>query len=255
MTIIRFVGFETGDVAEFDAKNANVTNVNSLKTTPGVRSGTYTCRLASAITSTAWGQINFTSPGATCGIKCGLWIAALPSTDPQEIVTGQGAALQFAVRVGSDGRLRVYKGNETTLQATGTKVLAINTQYRIDVKYVNTSNTSKTVTVNVDGATVADIDTTWTETAQNLVNVYFGVGTNYNTATYDFYFDDLTVANDWVPSMLIPNAIAASTNLTGTISTLVEPVDVPAATWLTATSVSAVTDLRVSFPTPAFNLL
>lgn len=50
---------------------------------------------------------------------------------------------------------------------------------------------------------------------------------------------------------MAPDAIAAATNLTGAVAAVQDDPDSPDGTWLTATSATAATDLRVSFATPA----
>lgn len=50
-----------------------------------------------------------------------------------------------------------------------------------------------------------------------------------------------------------PDAIAASTNLSGVVAAVQDDPDSPDGTYLTASSATAVTDLRVSFPTPPAN--
>ena len=52
---------------------------------------------------------------------------------------------------------------------------------------------------------------------------------------------------------LAPDSIAASTNFSGTVADIDEDPDSPDASWLTATSGTAVTDVRVTFPSPGGN--
>lgn len=77
-----------------------------------------------------------------------------------------------------------------------------------------------------------------------------------NTATTDEHviaFLQLEAEAAGTPQTLAPDAIAASTNLTGAVTAIDEDPDSPDANWLTATSATAVTDVRVTFPTPTGN--
>jgi hypothetical protein len=251
-TILGFAGFETGDVTEFISKYPSVATAPCIKTTHP-RSGVYECRLSSVTAATMWGAVACTA-GAVRAMRCGMYIVTMPTNTSEEVAGVDGSvAQQCAVRLDTTGHFLVYKGDTTTLQATSTLTIATGQWYKFEMKFTNTATTSKTLVIRVDGTEY--INTTWTETAANVVDFYVGVGNNKNTSTYDYYFDDIATGDDWIPTMLIPNAIAASTNLTGTVAAVSEPVDAPAATWLTATSSIAVTDLRVSFATPVPNLL
>jgi hypothetical protein len=254
MTILAFAGFESGDVAEFNTKNTGVTTALNIKTTHP-RSGTYEVRLFSTTSASQWGALNYTA-GATRAARFGFYIAALPNNGPEEFFGTDGNTVQeFSLRVGTDGKIRVYGRVTTTLLTTGTKVLVTGQYYKIDVKYTNNSNTGKTVAVKVNNELPGDINFTWSETTADFLDAFVGCGGNKNVSTYDYYFDDFAVADDWVPDMLIPSSIVTSTNLAGTIAALVEPVDVSTASWLTASSAVAATDVRVGFATPANNLL
>jgi hypothetical protein len=253
MTILAFAGFESGDVAEFSSKNPGVTTALNIKTTHP-RSGTYEVRLFSTGISAQWGALNYAA-GATRAARFGFYIVTLPNNGPEEFFGTDSTVQEFSLRVGTDGKIRVYGRVTTTLLATGTKVLVTGQYYKIDVKYTNNSSTGKTVAVRVNNELPGDINFTWSETTANFVDAWVGCGSNKNGSTYDYYFDDFAVADDWVPDMLIPSSIVTSTNLAGTIAALVEPVDVPTASWLTASSAVAATDVRVGFATPTNNLL
>jgi hypothetical protein len=47
-----------------------------------------------------------------------------------------------------------------------------------------------------------------------------------------------------------PDAILASTNLSGVVANIRDDPDAPDASWLTASNATTATDIRVSFPTP-----
>lgn len=53
-----------------------------------------------------------------------------------------------------------------------------------------------------------------------------------------------------VHQTISPDAIAASTNISGEVAAVQDDPDAPDGTWLTATSATAATDLRVTFPLP-----
>jgi hypothetical protein len=69
-------------------------------------------------------------------------------------------------------------------------------------------------------------------------------------------------SNGWVVRVLVirspvvglpPDSVAASTNLTGAVTDIDDTVDTPDGNWMAATTVTAATDLRVTFGTPAGN--
>jgi hypothetical protein len=109
--------------------------------------------------------------------------------------------------------------------------------------------------------------------SSRLTPFLFGYAASQAAATYDI---DIDVAEDvdvsptyncveqvcaaWTFALLevdttlealYPDSIATSTNLTGAVTSIDEDPDNPDANWLTADSATAVTDLRVTFPTPS----
>lgn len=59
------------------------------------------------------------------------------------------------------------------------------------------------------------------------------------------------ISTNTTAAAIAPDAVAASTNLGGTVADIDDDPDSADANWMAATSATAVTDIRVSFPTPA----
>jgi hypothetical protein len=62
-------------------------------------------------------------------------------------------------------------------------------------------------------------------------------------------------AVDTVVTRFAPDAILASTNLTGAVAAVQDDPDAPDGSWLTATALGGDTDVRFSFPTAETDLL
>lgn len=92
--------------------------------------------------------------------------------------------------------------------------------------------------------TIASLPTSWTQADQALSLAQGNAITDYTNLRLRF-----------VPSSsqqrIVPDAILLQTNLVGAISAIQDSPAAPDATWLTATSTSAASILRVSTPTPA----
>ena len=81
------------------------------------------------------------------------------------------------------------------------------------------------------------------------------------TSTHTWKLDDwsagavigATSADGTATQTIFPDSIAASTNMTGAVTAIDESVDSPDANWLTATSATAATACRVTFPTPSLS--
>jgi len=124
-------------------------------------------------------------------------VATLPTLGNEEICGWDSPTQEGALQLGTDGILRLYARSNSTVRATGTTVLALNTWYLIEVKAINTSNTSKTVQVRING--VVEIpDTVTTETTGNFTDWFLGVGTNLHSSVFSFFYDDIAIGDDWV---------------------------------------------------------
>ena len=196
MTLLNFSGAESGNIGEFDSKNANVNTANAISTSHP-RSGTYCLNLNSTITAACWALLSCSS-GSPRAVRFGFYVATLPTGGNEEICGWDSATQQEGdLQIGTDGILRLYARDGTTVRATGTAVLVTGRWYCIEIMVTNTANTSKTVQVRVNGAT--DIaDTLTTETTANVIDFFFGVGTIKHASTYDYYYDDMAVGDDWI---------------------------------------------------------
>jgi hypothetical protein len=100
---------------------------------------------------------------------------------------------QVGISINGAGRLQIYRGTTSTVLATGTTVLALNTWYYIEIK-VTFSNAAGVVELKLDGA--SEIASTGSLDTTNTANAYanqivIAAGSN---GQYDF--DDLYLCDD-----------------------------------------------------------
>lgn len=201
MAILNFCGFETGDNAE--AQSA--TGTNSFSTTT-VRTGTYSLRI-NPVTS-ANGNLRFAAMGAngtattsfgTASLYSRFYfrIATAPASADEEfyVVLDTGGSEKATFRINSSRQIVAYN-NSGTLVATGTTALSLNTWYRIEI-LTSTGAGSQAYEVKIDG--VSELSGTMNMLTNNHGSVRVGKGTNRNSQTVDFFFDDCCWSDSGYP--------------------------------------------------------
>jgi len=147
--------------------------------------------------------------GATTYTTFYFRAATLPASNDEEFVNVYiTAAAKMQLRISSAGVISAYNG--TTLIATGTAVLSLDTWYKIQIKCG--TGTGAAIEVKVDGTT--DISTTANLSASNTSAIRLGKVANRNGNSVDFYYDDAIVSNsEYVDAVkvacLIPDANGA----------------------------------------------
>lgn len=198
MAITNIVSFDTGDATElFSASNTFAYSTTTKRT------GSHSFQANPTTTGTGWcGVGRFDSAGlhtntpalASYAVVFYFRYATKPSINNEPIWTIHAAASTTArdeLRLGSDGKLSWYVFGPT-LVATGSKVLAANIWYRIEIAV--TTAGSATAEVRVDG--VRDGALTAMSTTGTVCMMGFGKRTNRNGNTVDFFYDDIAINND-----------------------------------------------------------
>ena len=191
MTILNFLGFETGDLTEGTSSSGTVSVQSTV-----VRSGGYAFR--SNPTTTGAGRLDLgglSAAGAIAGFNVAtiyetvyFRYATRPASADEPIIRhiSQLGALKFELRLNSSGQLAAYD-SALTLLATGATVLAADTWYRIEVS-VGTG-TSAAWEVKING--VSEISGTANLTTSNVSDCRLGKSINRNGNTVDFFYDDV----------------------------------------------------------------
>jgi hypothetical protein len=184
MAISNFTGLETGDAIELNTLNGTASIQSTTK-----RTGTYALQCNPTTTAIGSGELRAHSITGTKSlfnapvlhITFHFRVGTLPAANNEIICAISGSVVE--VRVSSGGVLSLYTG--TTLNATGTAVLALDTWYQIDIRVDDTGNTQE---VRVDR--VVDITGSIATGAASSA-VFFGKSTNRNGNTVNFYYDDM----------------------------------------------------------------
>lgn len=231
MTILNFVGFETGD----GLGGANGLQGTSEIQTTVKRSGAYAFRSNPTTTGVGYMDLRtYAANGLTSNFAAAnhfftFWFryATKPTSGgTSELICDMGGVVH--VRLTSDGKLTLWDSVAVSLHATGTAILAADTWYRIDV---NVNDTANTQTIKVNGAT--DISGT-VATAAVVAYILIGKSANHGNQTVDFFYDDCCIddaahpTNDF--SILLSKAIGAGASAgwtNGTGSTFAEVDEVP----------------------------
>jgi len=217
MAIIQFHTMGSGlETVEFDAVGGTEGMVASPVWGP---TSSYSFNTNPATTAVGWAQI---SGLATTGIDAAFSITTTyvsfyfqylikPASADEEIIqVRQGTNIKFAVRIDSAGKLYGYNAGGTTLVASGTKVLAQDTWYRLDLK-VGSSATVGAYELKINGVT--EWSGTTNTNANNATNVRIGKVANRNSNTVAYFYglvviDDANYVADpiFYGGTLLPNA-------------------------------------------------
>lgn len=193
MALNNLTGFETGDTSEATAISGTISIQTSVK-----RTGAYSLRVNPLLT--AVGLYDIRSVAAS-GVKANLSGATqspafyfradtLPLLNNEIICDYQtaGPVTKAELRIGSDGKLSVYD-KDIVLVATGTTVLSVGVQYRIDFQL--TTGAPGTYEVKINGATELSGSINNLSTSHNRFRLGKTIDRNGNSV--DFYYDDYAI--------------------------------------------------------------
>jgi hypothetical protein len=202
MALVNFQTMGSGSNAvEFDATGGSTVFVSSPVWAAPNATVNYSFNTNPATTALGWAQI---SGLATTGIDAVFSVTTTyvsfyfqylikPATADEEIIqVRQGTNIKFTVRIDSAGKLYGYNAGGTTLVASGTKVLAQDTWYRLDLK-VGSSATVGAYELKIDGVT--EWSGTTNTNANNATNIRIGKVANRNSNTVSFFYG-LVVVDD-----------------------------------------------------------
>ena len=218
---LALTGFEWGNSAEVKGLSGTA----SFVTTP-VNPGGSVYALRSSPNTTGVGHVelgSFSATGVNANLSTGtptIYVTMYfryvtkPANADEEIIQF-GAGTKFALRLNSGGNLAAYD-SDLTLLATGTTVLAANTQYRLDISVGTGAAGAWEVLI----AGVAEISGTGNLLATSNTRIFIGKATNRNGNTVDFFYDDVWVDNAaykgaHVVVALHPNADGSTQQWTG----------------------------------------
>jgi hypothetical protein len=166
------------------------------------------------------GDQGLTSEAKVATGSCQFKSVTEPSSNSEPIITMAltGTTTDPEIRIGSDRKISLYKG--TTLVEQGTTVLTDETWYRISffVQTQGNSGTAASYDVSIDGVSELSGTADWGGTGY-FSGVYFGKFTNRNSQGYTARFDDIIIADEYVPpdgvvSVMQPNADGSFINWT-----------------------------------------
>lgn len=195
-TLIYFNGFESGDSAGLQALTGTASVQGTVK-----RLGDYALRVNPTTNGTgsirAFGlNANGTTAGfdlATAVVGFAFRVATLPAASSEEIarVDTTGGTQKATIRITSAGLLAIYAADGTTLIATSSSALVVNTWYYIE--WTLGTGVSSAYTVKVNGTTFLNGTSDFGVT--NSGGIRLGKVTDRNSQTVDFYYDDIYVAD------------------------------------------------------------
>jgi hypothetical protein len=179
-TLTTIIGIETGDLSEI----TSVTGTVSAQATT-VRTGGYAMRCQATTSATAFATITLPT-GLVKVIRFYFRCASLP-TGNERILDSQSMRMILT----SAGALFLESGAPANLGQTANGAIAINTWYRIDVKWTNTADGSKTGTAQLDGVQFA----TGATAQDSNASVRLGKNANTSSSSIDFFYDDIIVGS------------------------------------------------------------
>lgn len=201
MAVLNFTGLESGDSSEAQSTTGTFSIQSSV-----VRSGSYALRVNP--TTSATGNVRMakhSSEGvattafgvSTLYHRFYFRVATAPSADEEQmyVVLDDGGSDKCYLTLNSSRNIKAYN-NAGSLIGTGTTVLSTNTWYRIELK-TSTGSGSQAFVVRIDGTD--EFNTTANQLTNNHGSVRLGKGTNLNSRSIDFYYDDWAVSDsDWL---------------------------------------------------------
>lgn len=206
MSLIFATAWSGGQFSVADALN---TPANcAIVAAPAWMSGDTALRINPATNNT--GYVAFRNLSSTGGMDAGAEFGAAtmrvsfrfsyhtkPAANYESILAvNTSAALKLRICITSDGKLAIYD-KDAALVATGTTVLAADTEYRIDLLSNNGTDADYALRIN----SAAELSGTCNQLANNCDRVHVGKG-NINNNTVDFYYGPIYIYSDadWIDS-------------------------------------------------------
>lgn len=199
---INFTGFEVGE-AYYEAQTS-ATQVTLQTST--VRTGTYAIRVNASASATYARMRGYAGTGltaqfsyATAYYRFYFQHRGAPGVSEELFAAYTSAASplrKMTIRLNSSSQLEAYSQDGTTLIGTSSSTVAANQWYRIEAKVGTGSSAAWEVKIN--GVSEMSGSTANLATVNNG-EVRFGMDINRNTATVDFFYDDINIRDDAYP--------------------------------------------------------
>lgn len=201
--ICNFIGFETGDIVEAAATPTAGVGISSTT----VRTGTYALQIdGDGVNpqnykimkhSTVDGSHNTNLNCATTYVCVYFRIGSAPTLTPESIVVIRNVdalpKIKGEIRLTTDRKVNFYDNSGGTLRQSGTTVLALDRWYRIELKVgTETGIDNAPYELRIDGTTEysgSDGNTGST----NAGDVHLGCLSVHNAATWQFFYDDVSI--------------------------------------------------------------
>lgn len=226
---LNITGFETGDLNEMQSNNIAASGLGGVQGTIK-RTGSYSLR-SNPINGASWariGKLDTSGQHVSLGgstplyITLYFYVAAMPSSNQQATqsifrISDTSGGEKLSVRLNSSGSVRLYNG---TSESSSLGTISTGTWYRFDLKWVQ-NGTSEGI---LSGGGSAQMTGT-----PNVASDYLYLGEPSVGASFDIYYDDITISDSAYPgagqvNILKPNAAGATNSWTSAAYTDVNEV-------------------------------
>lgn len=231
MTLLRFVGFHTGDLSECNSSSGSVGvtaygDGYALRTNPtGSGQG-----WASVYGITSAGLVN-QNLGQPVYYRFKLRVDTAPATGSEYLafLAVTGGSNSPILRLDSNRRLNLYR--DTNLVETGTTQLTLGVEYVIE-GFFEAGASPDAYEVRIDGVTELSGTSTFAGSGQSFTGLFLGKASNQGNQDVDYYFRDVVIRNDTWPGvdlrtiMVLPTGnSAANTGWTASAGQKFECID------------------------------
>jgi len=210
MTLLNFVGFETGQIGadggqweEYSRVGATTTSIDSsIK-----RTGGYSAKVNPTTTAVGYYEIaQYAATGerglfnsATLWYQFYIYITTLPASNSEELMSAHDISnfYKFALRVNSTGKLMAFASDGTTqLGIDGATTISTTTWYKIGVKVGTGASAAYEVKINDS----SELSGTGNLGTSNNARLTIGKRTNRNGNSVVYNYDDVAIDNADYPT-------------------------------------------------------
>lgn len=204
MALVNFSGYSSGTLL---TEPNFTTGTQSIVSTPVVAGSPYSLRINPTTTGTSyWGLGTYNASGVPTafGVAGTIYVGfffqyATKAASVNEEIVGLRTSANYkaVIRLNSAGTLEVYDSTETTLIATGTKVLQANTWYYISMMFGNGTAVPYLLAIN----NILELSGTITTGSGNFEAVRVGKPLDRNGNSVDYYYGKIQISDSQLPTL------------------------------------------------------